>query len=192
MFRNILKPIVAAAGLAALLLASAALAQEATPESAVNRLDRLMQELSAAEPKDARRLEDEIRLEWDRSGSASANLLLDRGRKAFDAGNVQSAIEHYTALTDHAPDFAEGWVERARAFFELQQFGPALSDLETALALNPNHFEAISGLGLIFETMNRPQEAYQAYTLVRSIHPNHPAVTEALERLEPVVKGQAL
>ncbi len=188
MFRNILKPIVAAATLVVSLAATPVFAQD----EGDNRLDRLMQQLSQATPQEAQRLEDEIRLEWDRSGSPSANLLLDRGRKAYGAGNLQGAVDHYTALTDHAPDFAEGWVGRARIFYDMDEYGMALADLERAIALNPQHFDAISGLGLIFETMNRQQDAYEAYTLVRSIHPNHPAVTEALDRLERAVKGQTL
>lgn len=188
MFRNILKPIVAAATLVVSLAASPVLAQD----QSLNRLDRLMLQLSQAAPQESERIVDEIRLEWDRSGSPSANLLLDRGRKAYAAGNLEGAIDHYSALTDHAPDFAEGWVGRARIFYDMDEYGLALADLERAIALNPRHFEAISGLGLIFEAMNRQEDAYEAYTLVRSIHPNHPAVTEALDRLERAVKGQTL
>ncbi len=181
---NILKPVVAAAFVS--------LFGGVTPGSAQDRLAELMTELQSAEPAAAEKLVDEIQLEWSKSGSAAADLLLSRGRKAFDAGNLDAAIEHYSALTDHAPTFAEGWVERARAYLEVGLYGPALADLETALSLNPQHFEAINGLGVILETIDKPVEAYEAYSLVRSIHPHHPAVTDALERLEPVVKGRKL
>ena len=38
------------------------------------------------------------------------DLLLERGRKAMSEGDTNTAIEHLTALTDHAPNFAEGWM----------------------------------------------------------------------------------
>jgi len=157
-----------------------------------SRLDQLMGNLLKSTPENAHLIARDIQLEWQKSGSATADLLLTRGRKALEANQVQSAIEHFTALTDHAPDFAEGWVSRASAFAHAEMFGLALDDLETALHLNPKHFEAIIGLGAILELIERPKDAYEAYELVRSIHPHHPAVTEALERLEPVVKGRNL
>lgn len=151
-----------------------------------------MAQLQVAKPEEAGRLAADIQLEWEKSGSASADLLLSRGRKAMETGQFQSAIEHFTALTDHAPEFAEGWVSRASAFAHAEMFGPALADLEVALDLNPQHFEAIIGLGALLELINRPADAYEAYELVRPIHPHHPAVTEALERLEPAVLGRKL
>lgn len=184
MLHNILKPAVAAASIT-FLVSSQGFADEA-------RLNLLMDQLRVAEVNESQRLAADIQLEWEKSGSASADLLLSRGNKAMEAGQVQSAIEHFTALTDHAPDFAEGWVSRANAFAHAEMFGPALADLEVALELNPRHFEAIAGLGAILEVIERPTDAYEAYQLVTPIHPHHPAVTEALKRLEPIVMGQKL
>ncbi|SHH69169.1 tetratricopeptide repeat protein [Cognatishimia maritima] len=184
MLSNFLKPAVAAAALLA-LLNSAVVAD-------TDRLTQLMQELQTADPQEARRIAADIQLEWEKSGSATADLLLSRGRKAMDAGNFASAIEHFTALTDHAPEFAEGWVSRAMAFAQSEKYGLALDDIETALEINPQHFEAIIGLGAILEMIRQPEAAYEAYQMVRPIHPHHPAVTEALERLEPVAKGRKL
>lgn len=181
--RKYLKPVVAAA-LMSLAAVSAA--------SADDKVDLLLDELRSADGAAAERIAEQLRREWDKSGSASADLLLSRGRKAMAAGEIDAAIEHFTALTDHAPEFSEGWVDRAGAYLHAGLYGPALSDLERALVLNPNHFEAINGLAVILETINRPVDAYEAYLLVKAIHPNHPDVTEALKRLEPVVKGQKL
>ena len=184
MLSNFRKPVVAAAALMALLVTSVS--------AETDRLKLLMDDLRTAEPQEARRIAADIQLEWEKSGSATADLLLSRGRKAMDAGNYVSAIEHFTALTDHAPEFAEGWVSRASAFAHSEKYGLALDDIETALELNPQHFEAIIGLGAILEMIRQPEAAYEAYRMVRPIHPHHPAVTEALERLEPVVEGRKL
>lgn len=162
------------------------------PLQAQEREAELLEQLAEASESDAARLDRELGLLWDRSGSPAMDLLLSRGREAMEAENVRLAIEHFTALTDHAPDFAEGWHMRAGAYFNVGLLGPALSDLEQTLALNPQHYEAILGLANLFEMIERPEEAYEAYLQVKSIHPHHPDVTEALERLEPVVKGQEL
>ncbi|WP_254868690.1 tetratricopeptide repeat protein [Phaeobacter sp. HF9A] len=152
----------------------------------------LLTRLADADPHDAAALERELMALWSHSGSPSMDLLLRRGRDAMERGDWQAAIEHLTALTDHAPDFAEGWSERARAFFHADLFGPAVADLERALALNPNDYNAIYGLGQVFEYFRDPERAYAAYARAKAIHPNHEEVTKALDRLSGEVNGQAL
>ena len=66
------------------------------------------------------------------------------------------AIEHFTALVDHAPEFAEGYNARATAYFQNGQYGPSLEDIRQTLMLNPRHFGAMSGLALILEELGRP------------------------------------
>ncbi len=152
----------------------------------------MMAELRQAEAARAEQLAGQIRRKWDASGSASADFLLRRARKAIDISEMQAALEHATALVDHAPEFAQGWAERARAFYALDMYGPALSDLEQVLAINPEHFDAIMGLAVMLDEMGKPQDAYEAYLQVKAIHPHQAGLTEALERLEPQVRGQEL
>lgn len=159
---------------------------------AEDRLDSLMQELRSADAASAQRISGEIELLWRQSGSASADLLLKRGLDALERGEVDAAVDHLSALTDHAPEFAEGWVSRAGAFAQLGYFGMAISDLEHALALNPQHYEAIYGLGVVLETIGRPADAYEAMQLLQSIHPHYPDLSETLARLEPLALGQTL
>lgn len=152
----------------------------------------LLQQLAQSTPDQAIALDRQLQALWAQSGSASADLLLERGREALDDGDVSAALEHLTALTDHAPDFAEGWHLRASAFFGIERFGMAAADLEHALTLNPNNYEAIYGLGLIFEIIGQPDKAYEAYSRALAIHPHHEEVTNAVNRLKPQIDGAAL
>ncbi len=152
----------------------------------------LLAALAEAEPAEARRLDKQLQRLWAKSGSASMDLLLQRGREAMEEEDTQAAIEHFTALTDHAPDFAEGWNARAAAYFNAELYGPALADLERALALNPNNYQAIFGLGSILEAFGDKERAYEAYERARAIHPNHEDVTNAMDRLRSDIEGEAL
>lgn len=178
----ILKPAVAACA----LLWATALVAEQSP------IPALMQELSEATGPKAHQIAREIEIEWSKSGSASANLLLRRGNDALENQDFPAAIEHFSALTDHAPEFAEGWNGRAHAFFRMGRFGMALSDLEHTLALNPDHFGAIFGLGAIFEQLGRPHEAYDAYRILLGLYPAHEQAQEAIVRLAPATQGTSL
>lgn len=190
--RTNLKAIVAAISLGVIpCLPSISMAQEDAHRIPQTEAD-LLERLRTADPADAARIARELQAEWSKSGSAAMDLLLRRGREAMARQDWQAAIEHFTALTDHAPEFAEGWSERARAFFNAELFGPAVADLERALALNPNDFNAIFGLGQVFEFFGDPERAYAAYERAEAIHPHHEEVTKALDRLSTKVEGQAL
>ena len=156
------------------------------------RLDELFATLQEADEREAQKIASEIELEFSKSGSATMDLLLKRGRDAFEAGNTKAAIEHLTALTDHAPDFAEGFYYRALAYLQVEMIGPSFADIEQTLTLNPRHFGAIELLGFLLEDMNRPNMAQEAYERVLAIHPHHKDVTAALERLAPQISGQDL
>lgn len=152
----------------------------------------LLGALAEADAEEARGLDRQLQRLWSKSGSASMDLLLQRGRDALEDDDTTAAIEHLTALTDHAPGFAEGWSTRALAYFHAELYGPALSDLERALALNPNNYNAIIGLGALLEEYGDDARAYQAYVRAQAIHPHHEEVTKALDRLRPGIEGEAL
>jgi len=179
-----LKGIVAASVFVLTFSGGAAFAQDSESD--------LLAALATADVKEAIRIDRELQALWKKSGSPTMDLLLSRGRAALERGDLRGAIEHFTALTDHAPEFAEGWNARASAYFASGLMGPAVADLERALYLNPNDYNAIYGLGLLLEQFGDNARAYQAYERAQSIHPHHEEVSEALNRLKPLVEGKAI
>lgn len=171
-----------------LAFATAAAAQDVEG----SEVDRLLSELSKAEQPGWRQIEDSIIHEWSKSGSPAMDLLLRRGSEALEAGDLDAAVEHLSALTDHAPDFAEGWNMRATVFFHMGELGLSLEDIRRTLLLNPQHFGALTGLAVIFEEMGYEEEALEAYRAVEAIHPHRPELHEAIERLEKTVEGEHL
>lgn len=163
-----------------------------TAQSRAEKLDALFAELADPDAPDWERAEQDIWREWSKSGSAPMDLLLQRGRAAMNNGDFPAAIEHLTALIDHAPDFAEGYNARATAYYSAGQFGPSLSDIRRTLVLNPRHFGALSGLGMILEELEKPEDALFAYEAARAIHPHQPGVLEAIKRLHAQLDGQTL
>lgn len=152
-------------------------------------LDAMYAQLLTAPAPEARRIGEEIRHVLSRSGSATMNLLLKRGRSALERGDTALAIQHLTALTDHAPGFAEGWHARSVAYARAGLMGPAMGDLERALTLDPRNFAALYSLAALLEQVEQPDLAYEAYTRVLTIHPHFDDVTIALERLGAAVGG---
>jgi tetratricopeptide (TPR) repeat protein len=174
--------------LAALLFAAplAGLAQDRP------RSDDLLDRLAQPDLRNWPVVEEEIILLWSRSGSASADYLLDRGRAALEAGDLAAAYDHLTALTDHAPEFAEGWNARATMFFEANRYGPAIADIQRVLALEPRHFGALTGLGYMLEEMDLLEEALAAFRAAQAIHPHRDEINDAVNRVERALEGQSL
>ena len=156
------------------------------------KLDGLFDQLLTATDEESQNIEQEIWIEWSKSGSLAMDLLLERGRSAMALGAPDVAIEHFTAVIDHAPEFAEAWNARATAYYQIGQFGPSIAEIGRVLELNPRHFGALSGLGSIFEELDRPKQALQVYQAALAIHPHLAGVLEAVERLEEELSGQDL
>lgn len=176
----------AVAALAASLMIQAAFAADDA------ELEALFEGLKTADTAAAHQIESRIYQIWSQSGSPSMDLLLERGREALNEGDTKLAIEHFTALVDHAPDFAEGYNGRATAYFQNGQYGPSLEDIRRTLALNPKHFGAMSGLALILEELGRPEDSLAAWREVQKINPRREGLDAAIERLERQTEGESL
>jgi tetratricopeptide (TPR) repeat protein len=156
------------------------------------KLDDLFDRLKTADAGEASRIEREIWIEWSKSGSPAEDLLLLRGKDAMEMGDFAAAIEHFSAIIDQDPGFAEAWNARATAFYMAGEFGPSMADIGKVLSLNPRHFGALSGLAMILEASGSPEKALAAYRAALEIHPHLQGAAEAVERLETESEGQEL
>jgi len=185
---RIILNLVVAASLAFLPLAGVARAQDMPAAD----LDTLMAELARPDQERWMRIERQILREWGRSGSSVADYLFQRGQVALRGGQTEAAIDHFSAVIDHAPDFAEGWNARATAYYMANRLGQSMADIEQVLMRNPRHFGALAGMGAIFEQVGRLEDARAAYAAAHELHPHRATVREALARLEQELAGRAL
>jgi tetratricopeptide (TPR) repeat protein len=155
-------------------------------------LPELLEQLARPDLENWQVVERRILREWGRTGSPTLDLLMRRGRAALQAGDSAAATEHFTAAIERAPDFAEGWHARATAHYAAGLIGPALDDLRTALDLNPQHFGALSGLGVILDEVGNHRAALAVFEAAAAIHPHQPDIETALRRLDRIVNGPAL
>ncbi len=114
---------------------------------------------------------DHIQRDWLKSGSATADLLLQWAIEALEDEEFATALDLLDAAIVMKPDFAEAWNKRATAYYMLDDYGRALSDLEHTLALEPRHFGAIAGLGIILADVGREPEALEVLREALKIHP---------------------
>ncbi len=154
--------------------------------------DELLDRLAQPDLRNWDVVEQQLYQTWSRSGSASADYLLRQGRDALEENDLEAAYDHLTALIDHAPDFAEGWNARATLLFQMGAYGPSIADIQRVLALEPRHFGALTGLGIMLEEMGEMETALEAYRAAHAIHPHRPDIEEAIGRIEQELEGSAL
>src|SRR5262249_17203501 len=66
-----------------------------------------------------------------------------RGDEAFAGGNCKEAIAAYTQALALNPGYAEAYNNRAYAYMRMQNYAPALRDLDEALRIRPDYLHAL-------------------------------------------------
>lgn len=155
-------------------------------------LDGLFDRLAEAENPDWPQIQNQIWAAWGQSGSASMDLLLQRASGAMQDKDYETALTHLDDLVRLAPEFAEGWNRRATIYFLQGNYGASVADIQRTLSLEPRHFGALSGLGIILDRLGDKEGALRAYRRAEEIHPNMEGAKEAIDRLSPDVDGREL
>jgi tetratricopeptide (TPR) repeat protein len=154
-----------------------------------------LDELFAKLPENAKlpageRIEQEILRRFSRSGSATADLLMGWAGEAMEEKNYPLALDVLDQILVLKPDFAEAWNKRATVYFLIDDYGASLSDIRETLALEPRHFGALAGMGMILKAMDRNDEAITVLKRAIEINPRLENIQEAIVELEKQSGGE--
>ena len=89
----------------------------------------------------------------------------------FYSGRLASAEKAFTYLIIKYPNYTEGWNKRATIRYMLNDLDGSLEDIKTVLELQPRHFGAISGSGMIYLKKKKYQTALRFYKILHTIDP---------------------
>ena len=89
----------------------------------------------------------------------------------IDADRYKDAITTLDTIVARFPKYAEGWNQRAFAHFHLDQYEESLDDIAKALKLEPRHFGAMSGRGIIYINRGQPLLAKETFIHAMNYHP---------------------
>lgn len=133
----------------------------------------LFEQLAKAQTRQAgREAEAEIWHYWfNQAPSKEIKTDLEYGRKRREAYDYVAAEISFDKVVAAAPNFAEGYNQRAFVRFLRENFSGALQDLEKALELEPRHFGAMSGMFHVLRLMNRNKVAFKILQNAVKIHP---------------------
>ena len=157
--------------LVALLTAGGVIANEgpfAGPDESL-----LLKRLSVATTETQGRLaESAVWEHWfSESPSTEVYELLQEGRKRREAYDYEAADALFNRVIEAAPDYAEGYNQRAFVRFLREDFEGSLSDLEKTLEYKPWHFGALSGMYHVLRVQSRHSAALALLRKAVVIHP---------------------
>ncbi len=171
-----------------LLLAGPAASRQDDP-----RLAPLFARLKAAASAfEAAPVEAEIWAIWGETPDQQSAALLARAVEAMGRRDHPAALEALNGLVRREPDFAEAWNKRATLHYVIGDYRASVLDIERTLALEPRHFGALSGLGLIYLAINEPAAAARSFEAALAIHPHLEGARANVERLKDELKGAPL
>jgi tetratricopeptide (TPR) repeat protein len=170
------------------------LAGQPPPSTAAERaklLANLYAYLATAEDeKQAQPVTVAIERLWLFTGSDTIGVLMDRAARAIQDKNVDLALRFLDAVTDLAPDYAEGWNRRAYVHYLRNDLERMAGDLRRCLALEPNHYRALEGLAQVMRDTGDKKAALKAYRRLLDIHPNASGAQDAVKDLSRAVEGE--
>ena len=164
----------------ALLLPQALLADQTDPQ-----LDDYFLRLKFTDsPREIRELENLIWASWLAHPNPDVERLMSAATARMNSGAFSQALRIYSQLIESYPNFAEAWNKRATLYYVLEDFAASVADIEATLALEPRHFGALSGLGLVYIQQGELDKARDAFVKLLEVHPNSANAQQNLERIE--------
>ncbi len=154
-------------------------------------LDALFVRLrNASDPGDAQRIAASIERVWLQSDSDTANLLMQRATVSMQARQYPLALLLFDKLVALEPDWAEAWNQRATTRLLAGDTDGAMADINQVMKLEPRHFGALAGMGMILQAAGLDKRALEIFKKALGIYPLEPNIQKLVERLTLEVEGE--
>lgn len=162
----------------------------ATPE---DRLAPLFAELKRdLPPERVGEIEAEIWSIWASAppGRSDIELLMEAAGDMIRHEEFGKAVVALDEAINLAPDYPEAWNRRATAHYHAGDYAASIADIARTLELEPRHFPALAGLGMINMSLGRMKEALANYEAALAINPHFRAAKLHAAALRELLKGE--
>jgi tetratricopeptide (TPR) repeat protein len=154
-------------------------------------LDALFERLRNADGQGgAQRIAAAIERVWMHSDSDTANLLMQRATVSMQARQYPIALSLFDKLVAVEPGWAEAWNQRATTRFLTGDTNGAMADINRVLKLEPRHFGALAGMGMILQGAGLEKGALEIFKKTLGIYPLEPNIQKLVEKLTLEIEGQ--
>ncbi|MBI2152387.1 MAG: tetratricopeptide repeat protein [Candidatus Rokubacteria bacterium] len=121
---------------------------------------------------------------WSRSGDPEVDNLFQIGIEQMNQRDAAAAIATFGEIIRKKPEFAEGWNKRATLYYIVGEYEKSLADCDEVVKRNPVHFGALSGFGMIYLQLGKPEKALEYFQRALQVNPNLGQVEATVEQLK--------
>ncbi len=129
---------------------------------------------------------------WYESGKQEIDDMMLEAAVLVRSGDLDAAESVYSRVIDAVPGFSEGWNRRATVRFYRRNYEGSLEDIEQTLKLEPRHFGAFWGLGMILGSQQDFERAIIAFERLLEIKPNASDARPRIELLKQEMARQSV
>ena len=148
-------------------------------------LDGLFERLAVTtSDEEASNITHEIWQRWTANDDPNVSQLMQIGIRALNYSTYRKALQSFDRVIEIAPEFAEGWNKRATLYYHIKEYRRSIDDIKKTLRLEPRHFGAWSGLGLVSIAQENYSGALAAFKKALSINPHIPNIRRYVQKLE--------
>ena len=144
-------------------------AQSDQTDPRLNDLFAHLKEVSG--PAEAAPTEQQIWAIWLETSDQAVGSLMQTGIDGMSRGDHRAALEAFDQVVAIAPDFAEGWNKRATVHYLMDNLDQSLEDIARTLELEPRHFGALSGRGLVYAKLDDLGRALNSFEAATAVNP---------------------
>ena len=124
--------------------------------------------------------------------SSAGQEAYDRMEVAYAAAEIaddDESLKILNVLTAKFPGYAEAWNRRAAVLWQKGEYQRSLKDCERALAINPNHYGALQGIGICQIQLGEVAEACRSLRAALKIAPHDDATRRSLQKCEELLRS---
>ena len=150
---------------------------------------RLNETLDSAE---AAGITKQIWKNWYQSDIPEVTDLMNRGELSMRRAKYDEAVKYFTEIIEIAPQFAEGWNRRATVYYILGEYQLSTEDVAKTLDLEPRHFGALSGQGMIYLRLQERRLALQYMQRALNANPHLPSLKGNIKALQQMIDDEVI
>jgi len=169
-------------------LVTSALSDQTDPR--LNDLFARLKEVSG--PAEAAPTEQRIWAIWLEASDPAVESLMQTGIDDMGRGDHRAALKAFDQIVAIAPDFAEGWNKRATIHYLMGNLDQSLEDIARTLELEPRHFGALSGRGLVYAKLDDLERALDSFEAAIAVNPQMVGPRINAEAIRQILKGREI
>jgi tetratricopeptide (TPR) repeat protein len=157
------------------------------------RLNQLFNELKVNKAKVASIVEQEIWSLWSTHPTDDKlTARLEEGSMFVRNQQPNRARDIFTEVIKLDENWAEAWNKRATVLYMLGEYQKSQEDIDKVLELEPRHFGALAGQGMVNIKLKNYEKAIRSYEEAQEIYPSMKTPDAMIKQMKEIIKQQSI